>query len=216
MGSKAEKEWSSTSKLPLFSSPHAHMQSPEKQWVLTPPHHALASVPFRWEEEPGKPKPCCTTTITTTYDLGRKCLELPPRLLILDAAKNTAGGKLYSPTTVLDGPYMGKARFQSSSFRIGSECYGSFRSGSFSPENMVVHGGGGGGGAMVVSSKRVKRDKGFLGSRRRDVFPSFGDEYGSSFNTLSRSKSHFWGSIYQGLKQVVPWSKRGKKDRFMA
>ncbi|PPD96444.1 hypothetical protein GOBAR_DD06507 [Gossypium barbadense] len=181
MGSKAEKEWSSTSKLPLFSSPHAHMQSPEKQWVLTPPHHALASVPFRWEEEPGKPKPCCTTTLTTTYDLGRKCLELPPRLLILDAAKNTAGGKLYSPTTVLDGPYMGKARFQSSSLRIG-----------------------------------------------RMFYPSFGDEYGSSFNTLSRSKSHFWagfgcrrigrtgGSIYQGLKQVVPWSKRGKKDRFMA
>ncbi|PPR95653.1 hypothetical protein GOBAR_AA25014 [Gossypium barbadense] len=168
MGSKAEKEWSSTSKLPLFSSPHAHMQSPEKQWVLTPPHHALASVPFRWEEEPGKPKPCCTTTLTTTYDLGRKCLELPPRLLILDAAKNIAGGKLYSPTTVLDGPYMGKA------------------------------------------SKRVKRDKGFLGSRRKDVFPSFGDEYGSSFNTLSRSKSHFWKYLSR-LKASGYMEQKGKE-----
>ncbi|XWS76862.1 hypothetical protein CRYUN_Cryun01aG0214400 [Craigia yunnanensis] len=238
MGSEAEKESSYTPKLPLFSASHAHRQSPERSGMLTPPLNASASVPFRWEEEPGKPKPCTAlTTFSNPSDFAQKCLELPPRLL-LDAKIN----KLPSPTTVLEGPYMGRARFQSSSFRMGSECYGSFRAGSCSPEMVQL-------GDMVLS-KRGYKEKGFLGPWRRRalearrevggnsyVFPSSGDRDSEcsregeesssttvkitrirrvgSFSSLSHSKSHFWASIYEGLKQVIPWSKREKKDGFM-
>ncbi|KAK7338075.1 hypothetical protein VNO77_18673 [Canavalia gladiata] len=56
------------------------MQSPEeeKSGMLTPPLHTSASVPFRWEQEPGKPIPF----LLTHSDLLPKCLKLPPRLLI--------------------------------------------------------------------------------------------------------------------------------------
>ncbi|XVE73688.1 hypothetical protein DITRI_Ditri11bG0139200 [Diplodiscus trichospermus] len=244
MESEAKKESSYTPKLPLFSASHAHMQSPERSGMLTPPLHALASVPFRWEEEPGKPKTCTTlTTFSNPSDFAQKCLELPPRLLL--DAKIT---KLPSPTTVLEGPYIGKARFQSSSFRMGSECYGSFRAGSCSPEMVQL-------GTLVVSERGNNyKEKGFLGSWRRRamkarrevggnncyVFPSSGDRYSESnregeesssstsvkisrirrvgsFPSLSNSKPHFWASVYEGLKQVVPipWSKREKKGGFM-
>ncbi|XVF22359.1 hypothetical protein REPUB_Repub12eG0165900 [Reevesia pubescens] len=240
MGFEAEKESSYTPKLPLLSASHAiQMQSPERSGMLTPPLHASASVPFRWEDEPGKPKICTLTTLSKPNDFAQKCLELPPRLL-LDHAKIT---KLPSPTTVLEGPYMGSsARFHSSSFRMGSECYGSFRSGSCSPEMTQLD-------TMFLRKRRYK-EKGFLGSWRRRtlkarrevggnscVFPSSGDRdsessrekgennstgvkitkirRGGSFSSLSHPKSHFWASIYEGLKQVVPWSKREKKDGFV-
>ncbi|KAE8671352.1 Detected protein of unknown function [Hibiscus syriacus] len=218
----AEKQ---SSRLPLFSSPHAHVVvSPERPGTLTPPLRASASVPFGWEEEPGKPKPC--TTITPfSEDFARKCLELPPRLLLVQEA-NKKKNKLNSPTTVLDVPYVSRGRLLSSSFRmVKSERYGgSFRAGSFSPDSENDDDG-----AMVLSKRR---NKGFLGSRRRSdvggknyVFPSYGDK-GEEYSNVSmsrmrkrgslpHSKSHFWASIYEGLKQVVPWSKTEKKDRYM-
>ncbi|KAL4312558.1 hypothetical protein GQ457_01G054970 [Hibiscus cannabinus] len=233
MGSEAEKEeWSYTPKLPLFSSPAAHMQSPERSGTLSPPLHASASVPFRWEEEPGKPKPCAILTIfsnSNPNDLAQKCLDLPPRLL--HDATNT-------PT--LEG-----ARFQSpSSFRMGSECYGSFRGGSRSPERVHL-------GTVVPSKRGTYKAKGLLGSWRRRlfkarrevgvtgnsyVFPSTGEcsteeesnstttsvcvnitriERVGSFRSLLHSKSNFWTTIYEGFKLSVPWSKTGKKDEFI-
>ncbi|XP_039025267.1 uncharacterized protein At4g00950-like isoform X1 [Hibiscus syriacus] len=244
MGSEAEEESSYIPKLPLLSVSRAQLQSPERSGTLTPPFYvSAASVPFGWEEEPGKPKSCTTlaTFSSTPNEPAQKCLELPPRLLL--DAKVT---KLSSPTTVLEGPYMGRARFQSSSFRMGGECYGSFRSvASDSPEMLQL--------GTLVLSKRWYKEKGFLGSwgrkafkarpRREDyVFASSG-EYGDgecsrdrgggdgtgsnsvnitritrigSSPSLSHSKSHFWGSIYEGLTQVVPWSKREKKDRLLS
>ncbi|KAE8721493.1 hypothetical protein F3Y22_tig00015910pilonHSYRG00064 [Hibiscus syriacus] len=241
----AEEESSYMPVLPLLSVSHAQKQSPERSGTLSPPLYvSAASVPFTWEEEPGKPKPCTTlaTFSSAPNESPRKCLELPPRLLL--DAKIT---KLSSPTTVLEGPYIGRARFQSSSFRMGSECYGSFRSsGSASPDMVQL-------GTMVLG-KRGYKEKGFLGSWRRRalkgrprrevtgnscVFAASGDggsecsrdkgEDSSgtdsvkitgitrtdSFPILSHSKSHFWESIYEGLMKVVPWSKREKKDRFM-
>ncbi|KAJ9188161.1 hypothetical protein P3X46_003550 [Hevea brasiliensis] len=238
MGSETEPELSSTPRLPLFLSPHAHayVQSPQRSGMLTPPLYASASVPFRWEEEPGKPSGC--TPLSNPIDFSPKCLELPPRLL-LDANVN----KLLSPTTVMKGPYMGKQRFQSSSFRmIRRECYGSFRR-SCSPERGQLS-------TMVLSKRRLK-DRGLLGSWRwgrraftgkREVggasyvFPSFMDrdvedsnkeDEGSNKNAKitrirrsgscsTRTRSRFWGTIYEGLKQVIPWrSKKLKKDGFV-
>jgi hypothetical protein len=115
IGSLAEAVGSLTPKLPLFSVPL--MQSTEPSSMLTPPLHSSAFVPFCWEEEPGKPRPY-TALATVTDVFATKCLELPPRLL--------SDTKLPSPTTVLESPYVSKSKFQSSSFRIRRECYGSF------------------------------------------------------------------------------------------
>jgi hypothetical protein len=99
MGSAVEAVGSLTSKVPLFSV--SLMQSTEPSGMLTPPLHSSALVPFRWEEEPGKPRPC-TALATVTNVFVTKCLELPPRLL--------SDIKLSSPTTVLEGPYVDRSK----------------------------------------------------------------------------------------------------------
>jgi hypothetical protein len=234
---------SSITKLPLFTilNPPPIMNSPERSGMLTPPLHAAATIPFRWEDEPGKPKPFTTLIhITTDFNNGGgyvpKSLELPPRLLI-----EAHLSKLPSPTTVLDGPYVVKSsRFQSLSFRMtgGSGSGGSFRENSSrSPDER------GKGKKLFGSWKRIKSplmgNKGEIG--RSYVFPdressSVDDDDGyfsevyvkkkknstrikrvESFSILSDSKSHFWGNIYQGLKHViVPWrGRKQKKDGFI-
>ncbi|CAK7348699.1 unnamed protein product [Dovyalis caffra] len=226
MASEAEEKPSFTPpRLLLIPKPHAyaHTKSPERSGTLTPPLQTSASVPFRWEEEPGKPREC-TSLIPRPIDLPQKCLELPPRLLI---------DTLPSPTTVLEGPYTGKSsRFQSSSFRVirSRECYGSFRR-SCSPETGQL-------GPIVLSKRRGKEKGGFLGSwswgRRalkgnREagggsyVFPSLGDrepldqssneeeemisssdnvkmtrmKSSGSFSAVSNARSHFWDGYVQ-------------------
>jgi hypothetical protein len=206
MGSAAEPAGSLTPRLPLFSVPL--MQSTEPSGMLTPPFHSSAAVPFRWEEEPGKPRPC--TALANISDFATKCLELPPRLLSSDT-------KLTSPTTVLDGPYAGtRSKFQSSSFRISRECYG-----SFSHERAQL-------GAPTPLS--LSKRRGWLGSWGRrafkskkevggfsHVFPSTLDKESDcgttagesnnkkgkmtkikragSLSNLSHARSHFWVSI---------------------
>ncbi|KAJ6343970.1 hypothetical protein OIU76_005667 [Salix suchowensis] len=244
MAPEADDEPSFTPpRLLLIPKPPAYgpRQSPERSGTLTPPLHSSASVPFRWEEEPGKPREYCPTLISRPIDFPQKCLELPPRLLI---------DTLPSPTTVLEGPYSGRSsRFHSSSFRIirSRECYGSFRR-SCSPERGQL-------GTVVLSKRRVKERGGFLGSWSRGrkglkndnrdagggsyVFPSSGDREAAdqrsneeeemisssdkvkmtrmrrsgSFAAVSNARSQFWASIYEGLKTVVGWrSKKLKKD----
>ncbi|KAJ1429473.1 hypothetical protein SESBI_08241 [Sesbania bispinosa] len=83
-GSEAEvdAEHSKTPKLPLFNHPPMH--SPERSGMVTPPLHTSASVPFGWEEEPGKPRPC---TALVSF-------SIPPKVL----------------GTASKGPYMGSRR----------------------------------------------------------------------------------------------------------
>lgn len=198
---------SSTPKLSLFFSIPISMESPERPGMLPSPLYSSASVPFRWEEEPGKPKTCTTETPYSNPkdDLPHKCLELPPRLSLMEP----------SPTTVLDGPYMGKSKIQASSFRLtAGQCYGSFRRSSFSLERSQL-------GAIVLSKKGHK-EKGLFGSWWKKgksdvgggsyVFPSSVDresEYSredegsnltsirrtGSFSSLSAPRSHFWVSF---------------------
>ncbi|XP_058757298.1 uncharacterized protein LOC131630534 isoform X2 [Vicia villosa] len=82
-------------KLPLLNTLPI-MHSPERSGTKTPPFHITVSVPFGWEEEPGKPK-ACTDIVTFSNPTTFKCLELPPRLLV--------DTKVPSPTIVFDGPY---------------------------------------------------------------------------------------------------------------
>jgi hypothetical protein len=136
MGSSKEEEEAepfiiSTPKLlPLLSiqlagssiGRHDYEYSPEEHesGMVTPPLHTSASVPFRWEEEPGKPRPCTALT-TTTNNISEGGLELPPRLKLVVTPPTTNDQKMTkmsSPTTVLDGPYHNLPLFQSSSFRF--------------------------------------------------------------------------------------------------
>ncbi|KAJ8444697.1 hypothetical protein Cgig2_030371 [Carnegiea gigantea] len=95
MGSNEEREGSiPTSSLPLFSLPALRN--------LSSPLHTHASVPFRWEEQPGKPRPSTALALPSTAITAiPKFLDLPPRLLFAEAKLTT---KTPSPTTVLEGP----------------------------------------------------------------------------------------------------------------
>lgn len=86
-------------RLQFLKPPTKH--SPEKPGMVTPPLHTSATIPFVWEEKPGKPRPC-TSLVSFSNSTTDKSLELPPRMLF-DHANIT---KLPSPTTVLNGPYM--------------------------------------------------------------------------------------------------------------
>ncbi|GKU87917.1 hypothetical protein SLEP1_g2244 [Rubroshorea leprosula] len=198
MASDLEKESLSELKLPLFSisNTHLRMQSPERSGASTPPS---ASVPFHWEEEPGKPKPCTAlSTFTIPDDFAKKCLELPPRLLV-DAKQYS------SPTTVLEGPYIGwssrfqsfriaknsspstqlldgstyigrSSRFQSYSFRMGGQCYGSFRAtGDSSPEPALPY------ESLTVSKKSQKEKGNILGFWRRRTLTCRKEVAGGSY-----------------------------------
>ncbi|KAA8516191.1 hypothetical protein F0562_019370 [Nyssa sinensis] len=215
MGSEAELEPSSTLKLPLFSIPL--MQSPGPSGMLTSPLHTLASVPFRWEEEPGKPRPCTALTLCNPSTNGPTSLELPPRLLMESKFTKTP-----SPTTVLEGPYVGRPIFQSSSFRFRKERrQGSFvscsSSSSLSPERGQL-------GPMVLS-QRGNKERGFFGSwGQMAIKIKDGDDESvakvkmarirrnGSFTNLSQARSHLWAAIYKGFKQVIPWSRKSKKE----
>ncbi|XP_019167137.1 PREDICTED: uncharacterized protein At4g00950-like isoform X1 [Ipomoea nil] len=235
MGSQPE-----TPTLPLFSIPP--MQSPEHPGMLTPPLHTAVSVPFRWEEQPGKPRPC-TDLIALPLPpppdhamfSGRpKCLDPPPRLYLeYSSCRNSATAKSPSPTTVLDGPYITARPQFSSSFRFSSD-------GAGSPEKGQLR-------ALVLGEKTKKkrswwqRTLKFKGGGREIggssfIFPSYNsmdaasdNDNGNSssvkmarftrtgsFSTLSPARSHFWATIYHGVKQVMPWKcKKPKKEGFV-
>ncbi|XP_022958693.1 uncharacterized protein LOC111459844 [Cucurbita moschata] len=109
---------------------------PEPPWMPTPPRLTLASVPFLWEEAPGKPRPFAGSEIPwLSPPLGD--LPPPPRLLN-EAIQST----LLSPTTVLDGPERAYGSKRWGSFRMCKELVG----GGNDSLATVVDGGGGGSG----------------------------------------------------------------------
>lgn len=117
-----------------YSATAAALSPEHLSGMATPPLHALASVPFKWEEQPGKPRPCTDIIVRPEPARG---LEPPP---CRSGAKIT---RMPSPTTVLDGPYnLSRPRF--SSFRMFREKQSSFDSSS--------SGGGGGGGSPQSQS----------------------------------------------------------------
>ena len=100
MGSNEEREGSKpTSGLPLFSLPA--LRNLKHSGNLSSPLHTHASVPFRWEEQPGKPRPSTALALPSAITAIPKFLDLPPRLLFAEAKLTT---KTPSPTTVLEGP----------------------------------------------------------------------------------------------------------------
>ncbi|KAL5580710.1 hypothetical protein UlMin_013152 [Ulmus minor] len=165
------------------------------------------SVPFRWEQELGKPRPW--TTLISLYnpvDLTPKCLELPPRLLL---------DKLPSPTTVLEGPYPSKTRFQSASSRgqlgtmvLGNRkikvagWFGSWRRRVFFKGNKEVNGGS---YVFPSSVDRASDYDGFVeeSNRRNGKMKMNRARRAGSCSSLSYPRSQLWSTIYEGLKHVV-------------
>ncbi|XP_052194852.1 uncharacterized protein At4g00950-like [Diospyros lotus] len=262
MGSEGEEASSSTPKLPLFSM---HCSSPEPWSGMLTPLHTSASVPFRWEEEPGKPLSYSTALITTTTTPNPTknfCLELPPRLQLQDHHHGSSSRmtKTPSPTTVLDGPYLGGGigiRSSSSSFRfMGRRHHHIHGAGSFgcrydneSPERVQFGGSKYKGRGFFFGSWRISKpatgqsssseepagEGSFVfatSSSSLDYLADFGGggddnnnnakrgkkisrsslrRNGSLSSSVSRVRTHLWATIYQGLKQVVPW--KGRKSK---
>lgn len=71
-----ENPSSTPPKLSLFSLPR---QPSEPPGMVTPPLHASISVPFQWEEAPGKPRPFGIIDPNSKPKSARS-LDLPPRL----------------------------------------------------------------------------------------------------------------------------------------
>ncbi|GFQ06484.1 uncharacterized protein at4g00950 [Phtheirospermum japonicum] len=122
--------------------------------MLTPPLHPSASIPFRWEEAPGKPRPATEAAAEAQWPPSpaasknkvARCLDLPPGLLH-DDAKFTI---MPSPATVLDGPYVGRSLSLACTFSFrkglagarddGAKRFGSARWGSCKEEEKLRRG----------------------------------------------------------------------------
>ncbi|GER36621.1 hypothetical protein STAS_12961 [Striga asiatica] len=96
----------------------ASIYSPEHpSGISTPPLQMSASVPFKWEQEPGKPLPGAGTVAGPK---SARFLDPPPCRIqpTMDGAAKTP-----SPSSILDGPYnVGRPKFSSSRFsRDGPE-----------------------------------------------------------------------------------------------
>ncbi|XP_038896089.1 uncharacterized protein At4g00950-like [Benincasa hispida] len=210
MGSE-EKAWgnSEVPKLPLLAI--AAMESPDRSGMLTPPVHTSVSVPFRWEEEPGKPRLCFTSPNIPTQT---NSLELPPRLFLMDPK-----------IPKLPPPIPSQKGF----FQFPKQCFGSFR---FHKTQL---------GAMVLRKRGVLIEKewfcwlgklnfgrkGEVGSAFGSVFPSSLEDgivaersssrmkvavtkkVGTFSSCLLQPKADFWGSIGEGFKQInIPWKSK--------
>lgn len=128
----------STPKLSLSRLPCKPKQPPQ---MLTPPLHPSASVPFQWEEAPGKPR---SPLPAAAGSKAARCLELPPGLLHDDDAEVTI---MPSPMMVVGGPYAARSLSLACtfSFRRGPDL-GSGRERGLRAEKM--------GGCVKLGSRR--------------------------------------------------------------
>ncbi|PIN27124.1 hypothetical protein CDL12_00123 [Handroanthus impetiginosus] len=214
MGAEAEDhhEPNSTPKLSLWKLPY---KPREPIQMLTPPLHPYVSIPFQWEEAPGKPRaiaeeeaqpPSAGATQAATKSKAARCLDLPPRLLH-DDAKITITP---STTMVLDGPYVGRSLSLACTFSfrkgpdLGREAvfgqakdsgrnFGSERWGSFKDEEMMGRG-----------SFDFSRSLGEIFKSERNVKITRVRRRRSFFNSMNSNLLDFYASF----KQVVPWRRR--------
>lgn len=171
-------------------------------------HHTLASVPFQWEKEPGKPN---TINLPINSTFKPKCLEPPPRLYSINTP---------SPTTVLDGPCYYNIntvmpKFTSSSFRFlkniskAPETELFVKRGNWWQRNVKRKHGSNSSSVFLSSMDSTgKCDEGRSCSARMASFR----RNGSSSN-LSPTKSHMiWANIYEGFKKAIPWKSSKSKN----
>ncbi|KAI4364687.1 hypothetical protein MLD38_020744 [Melastoma candidum] len=206
MGSKAEEAQELARKMSM-SMPRTPGRkllevpsSPATSGTQTPPFHPPASVPFRWEQEPGKPRPC-SALVFMPRDPPVEYLGLPP-------------GLSAPPTTTLP-LLLQPPRLQAPSFRMGGvdpvhkkrwrrgpAWFGSWTKWGVNEEAEVI-----GSRSYVFPSV----DWGFEGEENggRRTRSRIGS--GCSFHIMPPPTSHLWRSIHKGLKGAIPWRRRSPK-----
>ncbi|CAL1366381.1 unnamed protein product [Linum trigynum] len=112
-------------KLSLFSLPAgvkgARHYSPAGPPPPTPPINRLASVPFKWEEAPGRPRPPRRRLDHVEPGAETRCLELPPRLVASGSSSGRVSNMPSPPAEEAEGP----APKRSMSFTSGRAGVGS-------------------------------------------------------------------------------------------
>ncbi|XP_022968166.1 uncharacterized protein LOC111467482 isoform X2 [Cucurbita maxima] len=177
-----ENPISTPPKLSLFSFPRQPLEPPG---MVTPPLHESISVPFHWEEAPGKPKPLGVIELNPKPKSART-LDLPPRLFA-----DTKVAHFASPTIAADDPVAGR----DPSFRFpDSWAETATREGKDVNKENVKRGseisllaGGADDGNTRVKITRLRIRRNFLGT--------------------SNSKSHI-ACVHGSLKQVLPWRRK--------
>ncbi|KAK4431319.1 hypothetical protein Salat_0894000 [Sesamum alatum] len=179
-------EPNSTPKLSLSKLP---CKPREPIQMLTPPLHPSVSIPFHWEEVPGKPRatteeaeaPPSAAAATSKNKAVCRCLDLPPRLLHDDA-------KITITPSPLDGPYVGRS--------LSLACTFSFRKGPVTGREEGL--------------RPMKRSGGgILGSRQ---WGSFKDE--EKLPRGSFDLSHSLGEILKSEKNVKITRVRRRRRSF--
>ncbi|KAG1367667.1 hypothetical protein COCNU_14G001350 [Cocos nucifera] len=216
-------------KLNLYSLPS---QRREPAGMATPPVRVPVSVPFSWEEAPGKPRkePGLGDPRPSPSPVWHRGLDLPPRMVLEEMRSNNN----LSSIAVHDGPYVLGRAATCSAFSSG--------------ENPVKTKERGVWFWRRVKERKVRRDgnwemsfkglRGFISpslssSSQSSAGSSIGDGVGneeeeeeeeeakhdrkvritrfrrtkSLASVSSHATSHLWAGIYGGLKQFVPWRK---------
>ncbi|KAL0317989.1 UNVERIFIED_CONTAM: hypothetical protein Sangu_2213200 [Sesamum angustifolium] len=205
-------EPNSTPKLSLSKLP---CKPREPIQMLTPPLHPSLSIPFHWEEVPGKPRatveeaeaPPSAAAATSKNVKAARCLDLPPRLLHDDA-------KITITPSPLDGPYVGRSLSLACTFsfrkepvttgreegprpmkRSSGSIFGCRQWGSFKDEEKLPRGSfdlSHSLGEILKSEKNVKITR--VRRRRRSFF---------NFSTINSNLMEICASF----KQVVAWKR---------
>nr|XP_004248086.1 uncharacterized protein LOC101265371 [Solanum lycopersicum] len=194
----------STTKLPLFLTPQSmklkysshHQQYSSSSGVLTPPiHTCLASVPFKWELHPGKPRPYCTDIIISFNDQP-KFLEPPPRFYYLDKmTKIPSSPKL---NVLHERGQLGTLVLYKHDDSTNNNVS---RRGSYWWQQWFV-------------KRRITKENG-VGRGNLVISADCGTDAGLERNGNLSGFSHpnIWASMYEGFKNLIPWkSKKSKKE----
>ncbi|GMH19754.1 hypothetical protein Nepgr_021595 [Nepenthes gracilis] len=191
-----EEEPITAAKLSLSLLPR-HRPSSEPPGMVTPPLQAMASVPFQWEEAPGRPR-FLNSGSSPFKPKSARCLDLPPRLL--------GGGQVAdtpTPVAVSAGPYTAAPALPyggagRSYGRREHKDKGAF--GSCSWRRSVV-------GSGNKENTEVCEGKLDFSDPAHDSFVSVNIKRfrrKSSLLSLSRTSSHLLERLYESFRQMIP------------
>lgn len=198
---EADYEPSATPKLSLSKLPNRQIRA---TFIMpTPPNKTLASVPFQWEEAPGKPRRTDNTSPSTQNSTSSSAtaarrLDLPPRLLVLTNntttdSSNKFSSSFYSPTTVLDGPDRGQSFSRSSSISVRKESLGCLEEEIIREANYHHHRGitnGTRGGVINKQERSFNFTSWGLGSSKERNWSFASESFGFSSSASFTSNSH--------------------------
>ncbi|CAA0827195.1 Unknown protein [Striga hermonthica] len=184
----------------------ASIYSPEHpSGISTPPLQMPASVPFQWEQEPGKPLPGGGTV---SVPKPSRFLDPPPCRIqpTMDGAAKTL-----SPSSILDGPYnVARPKFSSSRFSRDGPEPSDLVAGRKSTGRSLLGKGRGGQREVMDWGSNSSFESGEEGNVSKRMERKLRRH--NSFSTAShgRSSSHVWATICEGFKHVIHW-KSSKK-----